>query len=292
MEQITFSSQFLTQLNRLYIASSLGGSLGLSGHRKTRAKGSSVEFSDFREYMLGDDMRKIDWNAYGRFQKLYVKEFMQEMELPIYIVLDTSESMLFGQPSKELVAQKLVAVLSKIALAGMDHIQLIWQEKEQTIGTAFHGADSFASVLEKLKQIPLGQKINFTDTILGMQNKTAGLIILISDFLEESEYTKAFDFLRYYKHKVVALQILFEEELELQGNGTEELIDSETGEKIRVTHSSYVSKIYKRTLDDYLMKIQTQLEQRQMSYVLIQTNHSFEKIVFEQLCRHGLLGMK
>ena len=100
-----FDAGFFARLNHLKLASHIRLDKGLSGGRKSSAKGSSVEFSDFREYLPGDDIRRIDWNVYGRLDKLYVKQFMEEKEALYHVFLDTSASMDFGQGKKSVMAR-------------------------------------------------------------------------------------------------------------------------------------------------------------------------------------------
>jgi uncharacterized protein (DUF58 family) len=119
-----FDSDFLNKLRQLSIAARVVIPGGNSGNRKSRSKGSSVEFSDFREYSAGDDFRRVDWNAFGRFEKLFVKLFMEEREAKISIYLDLSNSMDWGTPHKGIAARRLAAALAYIALCGMDRVSL------------------------------------------------------------------------------------------------------------------------------------------------------------------------
>ena len=116
MESAIFDNAFFKKLNTLKMSLNMQLSQGMSGVRKSSAKGSSVEFSDFREYMLGDDIRRIDWNAYGRTDKLYIKQFMEEKEGIFRIFIDTSRSMCFGEASKSTMALQTAGELSYICL--------------------------------------------------------------------------------------------------------------------------------------------------------------------------------
>ena len=107
MGEKLFDQEFFAKLNNLAIAMNTRMTYGIGGGRKSNAKGNSVEFSDFREYRLGDDIRRIDWNAYGRFDKLFVKLFMEEKEGLFQIFLDASKSMDFGEKNKSVCAQRI-----------------------------------------------------------------------------------------------------------------------------------------------------------------------------------------
>lgn len=124
MEEKLFDAEFWNHLHRIRLAEGQRMSGGRSGGRRSRAKGSSVEFADFREYIPGDDIRRIDWNAYGRMDRLYVKLFMQEQEGIYTIVTDTSGSMNFGSPSKAVMASRLAGALGYVALHAQDRVRL------------------------------------------------------------------------------------------------------------------------------------------------------------------------
>ena len=115
-----FDGEFFEKLNTLKMSLDMRLSQGLSGARKSSAKGVSVEFSDFREYVLGDDIRRIDWNAYGRSDKLYIKQFMEEKEGIFQIFVDTSRSMSFGEIPKAKMALQTAGALSYIILNNLD----------------------------------------------------------------------------------------------------------------------------------------------------------------------------
>ena len=115
---------YFEKIGRLRLAVHKKSSSVMQGARKSAAKGSSAEFSDFREYMQGDDIRRIDWNAYGRTERLFVKEYVEERESNISILLDTSASMDFGEPSKSELAGEIAAALGYIGLSGNDHVYI------------------------------------------------------------------------------------------------------------------------------------------------------------------------
>lgn len=124
MEEKLFDAEFWNHLHRIRLAEGQRMSGGRSGGRRSEAKGSSVEFADFREYIPGDDIRRIDWNAYGRMDRLYVKLFMQEQEGIYTIVTDTSGSMNYGSPSKAVMASRLAGALGYVALHAQDRVRL------------------------------------------------------------------------------------------------------------------------------------------------------------------------
>ena len=124
MEEKIFDGSFFRGLDRVKLVTRITMQGGRSGMRKSAAKGSSVEFADFREYVPGDDIRRIDWNTYGRMDKLFVKLFVEEREAYYSVIIDTSSSMDFGTPSKWVCAARLAGAISYMALNNLDRVRL------------------------------------------------------------------------------------------------------------------------------------------------------------------------
>lgn len=132
---------FYEALSRLRLQMSHKSSLNMSGNRKSIQKGLSAEFSDFREYMPGDDLRRMDWNVYARLDKLYIREYMEEKEAVVSVLIDTSASMDYGVHSKAELARDLAAVVSFLALGNMDRLWL-YDMKDMGRGLSVRGGRS------------------------------------------------------------------------------------------------------------------------------------------------------
>ncbi|MDD4494123.1 MAG: DUF58 domain-containing protein [Eubacteriales bacterium] len=186
-----FDSSFLNKLQNIAISSRISVSGGLGGNRKSRSKGSSVEFSDYREYATGDDFRRIDWNAYGKFEKLFLKLFMEEREAPINIMLDTSASMNFGEPGKSVASRRLAAALSFIALANYDRLGLYGlTDKATPQGEILRGRYTFPKILNFLENISYEGTTDLLNAIKGCKiSSDRGVTILISDMFSQGEST-------------------------------------------------------------------------------------------------------
>ena len=120
--QDLLSSEFLTQLERLALVSRRAFRGRTRGERKSPHKGMSVEFADYRPYGAGDDLRYVDWNIYGRLDRLYLKLFVDEEDLYLHLLLDGSGSMRFGEPSKLRYAARLAAALGFVGLASLERV--------------------------------------------------------------------------------------------------------------------------------------------------------------------------
>ena len=129
--------KFYDTLSRLRLGMAHKSSMNMSGNRKSMQKGLSAEFSDFREYMPGDDLRRMDWNVYARLDKLYIREYMEEKEAVVSVLIDTSASMDYGAASKAELARDLAAVAAYLALCNMDRLRL-YDMKDMGRGPPLH----------------------------------------------------------------------------------------------------------------------------------------------------------
>jgi len=128
-----FNEEFLKEIEKLYIISKKVFAGRMRAERRTKKLGSGVEFAEHREYSPGDDFRYIDWNIYGRMDKLFLRLFEEEEDLHVYILLDVSNSMTMGNPPKYLYAMQIGAALAYIALSNLDRVGVV-PFAERTLG--------------------------------------------------------------------------------------------------------------------------------------------------------------
>lgn len=251
METVMFDKDFFDKLNMLKMCLHMRLDHGMSGVRKSSAKGSSVEFSDFREYMLGDDIRRIDWNAYGRTDKLYIKQFMEEKEGIFRIYVDASRSMGFGEQPKSRMALQLAGALSYIILNNLDRVYI--HEMKETVGNQGRGVTgtaAFPHILADLERIRFDGRTSLNRAVLTSPVGVGGVSILISDFLDPDGICDAMRYLAYKKQTVVLVQVLAREEEEISFEGTVRIQDVETGERVKITMSNAVIRQYRQRLDE------------------------------------------
>lgn len=260
---IVFEKEFFDQLHTLKMNLPMHLSNGMSGIRKSSAKGSSVEFSDYREYIPGDDIRRIDWNAYGRTDKLYIKQFMEEKEGSFHIFVDTSTSMQFGEHSKADMALQITAALSYIILGNLDRLYINELRENAAIrGKGITGMAAFPHVLETLKNMQFSGRTMLNQSVMSRPLQSGGVSFLISDFLDDKGIEEAVRYLAYRKQTICLVQILAKEEVEIAYEGTCNLLDMESGEKIKITMSKATIRQYEETLT----KLQKNLEQLARRY--------------------------
>jgi len=289
----TFDQDFLKKLETLALMGSRPVKGNTGGNRRSKARGSAIEFSDFREYTTGDDFRSIDWNAYARFERLFIKLYMEEQEANITIFLDTSASMDYGSPSKGILAKKLAAVFAYIALANYDRVGIAAYNEEVTDRLAyFSGKPGFVKVLDFLDGLPYKGRTCLEKSIAGFAplRGRKGISIIISDFLSGDGYTEAFQYLRYLQQDVMAVQILSPEELSPQLSGALCLIDSETGEAVEVEITHHTLSLYKKRLHDFMENLKKACSNLEIPCLQISSDISLEQLIFEKLQQSGMIG--
>ncbi len=283
---------FLSRLDAMSLRLKHPSAGGSGGLRRSKALGTSVEFSDFREYAIGDDLRRVDWNAYARFDKLFLKLFMEEQEARVHLIVDASASMAFGEPSKWETAARLAEVLSYLALIGGDTVVLFALQGEHALHTRpLKGRQSYMEAADFLRQIQPKGKTDFTAAIPRLPLSSGrGLTVFLSDFLCESGYESALSSLWYRKQEVMALQVLSERELEPVLEDAVELWDKETGKNLELMASYDVLKAYRRTVEEFLQQLRGFCLQRGMGHLLVQAEKELEKEILRDLARAGILA--
>jgi uncharacterized protein (DUF58 family) len=263
------------------------------GERRSRKKGQSVEFADYREYVPGDDTRHLDWNVFGRLERLYIKLFLEEEDLAFYVIVDSSKSMDFGTPmTKFAYARKLAAALAYVALRNQDKVGI--SDAKDRVVSRFRparGKAQLSKVLSYLLTIEPSDRTNLTQACRDfvLQNKQSGIVVVISDFLDERGYEEALKqfFLRSYD--VYAIQVLSPEEKDPKNLGHLELVDSETGERQEITASDMLLKQYRQTVETYCSGLRDWCTSRGMTYLATTTDVAIDTMLLSYLRQRGLL---
>jgi uncharacterized protein (DUF58 family) len=263
------------------------------GERRSRKKGQSVEFADYREYVPGDDTRHLDWNVFGRLERLYIKLFLEEEDLAFYVIVDSSKSMDFGTPmTKFAYARKLAAALAYVALRNQDKVGI--SDAKDRVVSRFRparGKAQLSKVLSYLLTIEPSDRTNLTQACRDfvLQNKQSGIVVVISDFLDERGYEEALKqfFLRSYD--VYAIQVLSPEEKDPKNLGHLELVDSETGERQEITASDMLIKQYRQTVETYCSGLRDWCTSRGMTYLATTTDVAIDTMLLSYLRQRGLL---
>ena len=266
------------------------------GNRRSKAYGSSAEFADFREYAPGDDLRRIDWNLYARFEKLYLKLFVDERQLHHKIYLDTSASMDWGEPSKADTALKLAAALGFLSVQAMDRVSFyaINENRCENLCQRVIGKEAFYAAADILNQVEFHGDSDLNAAITQDLGNGDGISVIISDFLTDSDWKSAVDRLRYHEREVYLIQVLSPDELAPGMSGKVMLLDAEAldiddsrNQRAEVTRPAM--KAYAEALQWLQRDMMTFCAARQVGYVSLCTNESIEKILFRNATEAGLI---
>ncbi|MBO5238880.1 MAG: DUF58 domain-containing protein [Lachnospiraceae bacterium] len=293
MGEKLFDQEFFAKLNNLAIAMNTRMTHGMGGGRKSNAKGTSVEFSDYREYIPGDDIRRIDWGAYGRLDKLYIKRFMEEKEGIFQIFIDTSTSMDFGEPKKSRTALQLAGALAYLVLNNLDRVYISeMQENSLTQGKGRAGKQAFQQIMRELERISFDGKTNLNKAIMSRQFQGSGVSIVISDFFDERGIEEAVKYLHYKKQQIILIQVLARQEVDIEGEGMVNLLDMETGEEVRLTLNRAAIEQYKQALSGMQERLQALARKYEMSYIQMIADEPLEKFLFDHVCNQGIIVRK
>ena len=279
-----FDAEFLKKLDTMMM------NTGSEGNRKSRSKGSSVEFSDFREYSLGDDFRRIDWNAYGRFDRLFVKLFMEEREAMVNIFVDGSRSMYFGEPKKSLAALKLSGILAYLALNNLDRVSI-----NSLTGTvikhtpAINGRGMFQGCVDFLENMEFDGVTDLNSCIKKKEFKGSGVSVVFSDFFTTGGIEDAVKYLLYKKQDVILVHVLAPEELNPEIEGQIRLLDSETGETRDISVTPTLLNHYDKKLNSFINNIKEFCSKMGATYIQVSSEAPIEKIVFEEFTKAGIV---
>lgn len=294
MEEKVFNEDFFKKLSKINLALNLRLNNGAQGGRKSKAKGVSVEFSDFREYTIGDDFRRIDWNAYGRLDKFFVKIFMEEREAVFNFFLDKSKSMDFGEKNKKVIALRVVAALSYIAINNLDKV-IINTIDSGNIAEIKGGVGNkgFQRLLKELENIDFEGKTDLASSIMKRKITNRGISIVVSDFFNNGgleELERGIKYLAYKKQQIILVQVLCEEEENPTVDGEVTLIDAETNEEIKITLNHKIITEYKKTLKSYNEELEKMIQKYGGKLVKVNTNATLEEIILEDFARKRIIS--
>lgn len=284
--------EFLRVLERLSLLSKRAYAGALQGEKRSTRRGVSVEFADYRDYVPGDDLRYLDWNVYGRLDRLLLKLFVEEEDLRVYLLLDHSRSMHFGEPRKFDHARKLVAALSYIALCGLDRvvIQAFSDHLEPGL-RPLRGKANSGRIFDYLERLEAdgGTGIDRALPRFAHEHTQPGLCVVVSDFLDPVGYQQGLTALLGRRFDLIALQVLSPDELNPAATGDLKLLDSETGESREVTISGSLLRRYRRNAENYCEELRTWCIGRGIAYLRTTTDDPIETMVLSALRRLGFV---
>ena len=288
-------SELMAKLDQVDVMSRKIFAGKLQGERRSKRRGVSVEFADYRHYAHGDDLRFVDWNIYARLDKLFLKMFLEEEDLSVLIAIDSSASMNWGNPSKFYFCQRLAMALGYIALSNHNRVTLYAFDSE--------GVRPLSNLRGRRRTREMGEWILGLDTggagafgeamrtiALGRQGK--GLMVILSDFMFKEGYEKGLRYLTGGGFDTFCLQILSPEEVDPGKHGLAgdlRLTDVEDEDLAEVTVSAHLLRRYKENLDAYCGRIRDFCVRRGMMHLTIDTATDMTDLLLDYLRKRGLL---
>jgi uncharacterized protein (DUF58 family) len=282
----------LAQLERLELVTRKVFRGRMKGERRSKRKGQSVEFADFRGYVPGDDLRSLDWNLYARLDKLIVKLFLEEEDLHFYTLIDASASMDFGSPTKLQYAKQLAAALSFIGLVRADRVRIetLGQSLQQR-GPALRGRKSVWRMLDYLNGIEPGEPASLAAGVKNfcLRNPGKGVVVLISDLMDKNGFEAGLRYLVAQQMDVYVIQVLSQEELEPDVKGDLKLVDCEDQDEAEISVSAPLLARYKATLNAFTSGAKEFCAKRGMNYLLANNQTPVKDLIANYLRRRGLV---
>lgn len=288
-------SQLVARLSQLDVTSRKLLTGKLKGERRSKKRGESVEFADHRPYVMGDDLRHIDWNIFGRLDRMFLKLFLEEEDLSLHIIIDASASADCGNPSKLLLMQKLVVALGYIGLSNMHRLTCT------ALGGVEGGVSSVIRDLRGRRRLqelakwtcglePVGG-LPFNDACkrISLTRRGKGVMVVLSDFFIKEGYENGLRLLAGRGYDVFAIQVLSPQELEPDLGGDLRLKDCEDGDLADITVSAPLLKRYKATMTAYCNRLRDFCAAREIMHLTVPSNVAVDVLVLDYLRRRGLV---
>lgn len=261
----------------------------ITGLHKSPYHGFSVEFTEHRQYMPGDEIKHIDWKAYGKTDKYFIKQFEEETNLKSYIILDASRSMDYssnGHLRKVEYASYIAAALSYLMVEQRDAVGLtIYDEKVQTSLPPRATKLYLKQLLKELENLKPGNKTNTAESLhyVAEQIKRRGLVIILSDLFDDpAKVTTAFKHFRHKGNEVIVMQVLDPMERSFAFGTDAVFKDMETNEEL-TTQPWHIQKAYQQSMKEFLDYYKKECRENNIDYVLLDTSMPFDKALFEYL---------
>lgn len=288
MKRMVIDEAFLSELESLQtiLKNNVAGMFG--GNRRSKNFGSSCEFADYRDYVPGDDITKIDWNAYARFDKLYEKLYFDERQMHTRIYIDASRSMNHGADNEKAEqAIRIAAAFAYLSVCEMDKVSIyaIHGTELEEVVSGMVGKDAYIGCINKLNGIEFTSDAKISEAIVpSAVGRGDGFSIIISDYLTEENFESAIDRLCEQKRDVLCVQILSREEINPQLRGKMHLFDSEASSKyFRKKIDQDVVRAYKDALKYVIERIKLYCESRGAQYLFVPAHEPVSDVFFGNL---------
>ncbi len=296
MKKYVIDEAFLSSLDILetLLKNNVAGMFG--GNKQSRnltSFGSSSEFADYRDYFEGDDITKIDWNLYARFDALYLKLFMDERQMHTRIYIDASRSMDYGSGRKAEQAVALAAAIAYMSVNEMDRVSVYMIKNREVVELVppTMGKDAFFERIGGLNDIEFDGDSHISEALLpATVGQADGMSVIISDFLTDSDFERGIDHLVSKRRDVFCIQVLSREELTPQFSGKMHLFDSEDAElSYKKNIDRDILKAYRAALEYSTERIRGYCNARGANYILASADDDIGEIIFGKFSDMGVV---
>jgi len=288
--QKLFNERFLRQIDQLVLISKRARAGQMQGERRSPKRGQSVEFADYRQYSRGDDFRMIDWNVYARLETLFLKLFVEEEDVTVHFLLDTSRSMDWGTPNKLFAAQQLAGALGYIALAGLDRVTASTFGGQANLFTPRRGKQQAYHWFRYLLSLQANGTAELGSTLkrYAQGARNIGPLLLISDLFDPT-WQEGLRALLARRFDVTVLHLLAPEELSPTLGGDLRLKDVERGTELEITVDAAMLQRYADNLYTWQSDLRRWCGARGISYATIDSSIPVEEVTLNLLRRQGIV---
>ncbi len=285
-------ADFIGRLSKLDIISRKIFQGKIKGEKRSKRRGQSVEFADFRAYVSGDDLRFVDWNIFMRLDRLFLKLFLEEEDLFVYILLDGSKSMQYGSPSKFHYARKIAAALGYISLVNMNRVGIgAFSSQLDTVFSPTRGRRHLHRMIKFLEDVTPAGGTDMREACrrFALEHPQPGVCIVISDFLDRNGYDEAIKYFAARKLDIHLIHVMADEEVDPPLVGDLRLVDQEDGDVTDITVSAPLLRRYKANLEAFIESIRSYAARRGIGHVFTTTSRPFDELILRYLRERKLL---
>lgn len=286
-----FDSDFLKKVEYLSLVSRRAFQGQLLAQRRTKEMGGGIEFADHRDYTPGDDFRYLDWNLFARHDELLLKRFQEEEDLHVYLLVDCSRSMQFGNPPKFDLARRMAAALAYIALADLDRVAVTgFADRILDDFPSTRGKSRILSVMDFLQQLEApGEETNLADVVTGFVHRSQrrGLVVVISDLFDPDGFERGLDILRHHRYEPHVIQVYDREEANPQLLGDVQMIDMESSAERKVTVTERNLRRYREIFTQFVESVQTYCSGHGLGCTTTTSDVAFDELILQMLKTAG-----
>jgi uncharacterized protein (DUF58 family) len=290
---LLLSPEFMARLDQLDVMSRKLLLGKMKGERRSKRRGQSVEFADYRNYVIGDDLRFIDWNIYARLDRLFLKLFLEEEDLSLYVLADVSKSCDYGSPQKAFYIRQVAAALGYIGLVNYNRVTVAAFNNGIAAETgAMRGRQRVNQMMSFVTKLEPSGPSHLAEACrrFALSHRQKGVLVILSDFFDKGGYENGLRYVASGKYDLFCVQVLAPQEIEPDLQGDLKLRDMEDDDMAEVSITQPLIKQYKANLNAYCLSLKDYITRRGGTYLFTSTAVPFDTLVLNYLRERGLLG--